>query len=102
MTTTRQRLTYTFGDAIEKMRTAANLEQNQLADAVGISRSTVSNYERDLSAPPNYRTVQRIAEVCGYDPLDPTLRESWERARARGWINAPPQPELPFEWEQAA
>jgi transcriptional regulator with XRE-family HTH domain len=84
--TTTQRLHFTLGDAVEKMRSAAHLEQEQLANEVGISRSTVSNYERDKSAPPNFRTVQRIAAACGYDPDDPSLKELWEEARRSGCI----------------
>jgi transcriptional regulator with XRE-family HTH domain len=78
-----RRLTWTLADAIERMRVNASLDQAELADEVGISRSSISNYERGKSTPHNFKTVQRIAEACGYDPADPTLRAAWDTLIAR-------------------
>ena len=82
MTTTEatqpQRLTWDLSDAVERMRTKAGLDQGELAERVGVSRGSISNWERGRTAPHNFKTVQRVAIECGFDPDDPTLRELWD------------------------
>lgn len=56
--------TWTLGELIAKARRDARLEQTDLADAIGVSRNTVSNYERGRSMPP-LDVAARIAVVCG-------------------------------------
>lgn len=43
--------TFTLGDRLRKAREHAGLEQAQLAQLLGLSRQSVSNYERDLRTP---------------------------------------------------
>lgn len=82
-TTEPQRLTWDLSDAIERMRTKARLGQGELADRIGVSRSTISNWERRQSIPHNFKAVQRIAIECGYDEHDPQLRQLWDALIAR-------------------
>ena len=91
---------WTFGDVLTKIRTNANLTVEQLAELTDISPRSVGNYEKDRTFP-KWSTVLRWAEACRYPHVE-ELRSTWDAARRSGWINAPPQPELPFEWEQAA
>jgi len=39
--------TWTQGDRLRKAREWAGLDQDQLADRMGVSRGSISNYERD-------------------------------------------------------
>ena len=55
--------TWSLGELIAKARRDARLEQTELADAVGVSRNTISNYERGRSMPP-LDVAARIASVC--------------------------------------
>ena len=41
---------WSLGDRVRKAREWAELDQVQLAEATGISRTTISNYERDATA----------------------------------------------------
>ena len=43
--------TWTVADRLRKAREHAGLDQTELADLVGISRNTISNYERGQTAP---------------------------------------------------
>jgi transcriptional regulator with XRE-family HTH domain len=83
MSNTLHTLTWTFGAAIERMRTHAGLDQEELGDRIGVSRSTISNWERERTVPHNFKTVQRLAEACDYDPNDATLRDAWDALIAR-------------------
>lgn len=42
---------YTLGDHLRKARRDAGLEQEQVAEAIGVSRPLVSKWERDVSVP---------------------------------------------------
>lgn len=76
-------LTWTLADAIEKMRNEAGYEQEELAERSGVSRSSISNYERSKSVPPNFDTVRRIARACGFHNDDDQLATLWDEARRR-------------------
>lgn len=52
------------GDDIRKARTNARLEQAELANRVGVARSTVSKWERGISEP-SHTQYLRIAKVTG-------------------------------------
>lgn len=43
--------TFTMGDRLKKARESAGLEQGAFAEMIGISKSSVSNYERDNTRP---------------------------------------------------
>ena len=42
---------WTLGDRLRKARDAAGLNQDQLADELGISRRSITNYERGQATP---------------------------------------------------
>lgn len=42
---------WTVGERLRKARETRGLEQGQFADLIGVSKATVSNYERDLYKP---------------------------------------------------
>lgn len=43
--------TWTLVDRLRKSRQLADLDQEQIADAIGVGRTTVSNWERGRSEP---------------------------------------------------
>ncbi|WP_204673245.1 helix-turn-helix transcriptional regulator [Enorma phocaeensis] len=53
-----------IGERIKQSRAAAGLSQEALARLVGVSRQTVSNWERSRTTPDAY-ALKRIAEACG-------------------------------------
>ena len=55
-----------IGKIIKKMRTAAGYNQTALAEAAGISQSTLSGYETGASMP-NYDMVEKIAGICEFN-----------------------------------
>ncbi len=56
--------TWTLVDRLKKSRLLAGLEQGQIADALGIARNTVSNWENGRSEPSASAFV-RWARVTG-------------------------------------
>lgn len=63
-----QPIIWTLGDYMLKARRQAKLEQKDIAEACGVSRSLVGRWENDLSEP-SYRRLVRFAEVTSF-PLD--------------------------------
>jgi transcriptional regulator with XRE-family HTH domain len=58
--------TWTLGDRLRKAREFAGLEQGELAEAIGISRGTVSNYELGRGQrPPKVIVLRAWAHQCG-------------------------------------
>ena len=53
---------------IKKLRTGAGMNQEQLAELLGVTRQTVSNWERGVSMP-DMDSLERIALVFGILPL---------------------------------
>lgn len=53
-----------IGERIKQSRAAAGLSQEALAQLVGVSRQTVSNWERSRTTPDAY-ALKRIAETFG-------------------------------------
>lgn len=58
-----------IGVNICRLRQQVGLTQEELADKVGVARSTVTQWERGISAPRMGR-LARIAEALGVDELD--------------------------------
>jgi transcriptional regulator with XRE-family HTH domain len=59
-----------LGEQLKAARLAAGLSQQQVAEKVGVSRSTVSRYERGLAVPDG-RTLSALARALhvGVDRL---------------------------------
>ena len=55
-----------LGERITKLRKERNISQNQLADAMEVSRQAVSKWENDLSAPDPAKMI-RLADVLDTD-----------------------------------
>lgn len=56
-----------MGDKIRALREARGLSQNDLAEALGINQSTVSNWERGKIEPTLFN-VRRLANILGVEP----------------------------------
>lgn len=54
----------TFGEKIKSTRLKKNLSQRELAEKVGVSPSTIQNYESDL-VEPKFINVICLSEVLG-------------------------------------
>lgn len=59
----------TLGERIRAARDRAGVKQDQLADAVGLSRTSITNIERGRQGVQAYLLV-RIAEVLGHTAAD--------------------------------
>ena len=59
-------MTTSFGSKLIKLRKLNNVTQNDLADALNVSRSTISHYEKDKRVP-DYNTINKLA---GYFCVD--------------------------------
>lgn len=57
-----------IGEKLKSLRKSQKLTQQDVADRVGITRSTLSNYEINRRVP-DLRTLQKLAEVYAV-PLD--------------------------------
>jgi transcriptional regulator with XRE-family HTH domain len=57
----------TIGDHIKKRRLELGLEQDQVADKIGVTWNSVSNWERGIYRP-SKRVLQSIIAFLGYDP----------------------------------
>lgn len=59
---------WTFGDRLAKARRHAGMEQGEMAKALGVSRPTISTWERDENQPRNLLDVaQRWADLTGVE-----------------------------------
>ena len=77
---------WTLGDRLRKAREFAGLEQGELAEQIGISRGTVSNYELGHGQRPPKRLVVRAwAEATGV-PLDWFLEDDLDTEATTGGI----------------
>ena len=54
-------MTTNFGQALRELRTERHLTEQQLADAVGLTKSTISMYESSCRLP-SYGALERIAD----------------------------------------
>ena len=55
---------YCLSERLKRLRQSMHLSQEQLARLLGVDRSTISSYERNVRQPP-LDTLSRIADVFG-------------------------------------
>lgn len=58
-----------FGEKIRNARKALGLTQRQLADLIGVSNTSVSNWEKDLSRP-DADLIQKLCAALRLQPND--------------------------------
>ena len=63
----------TTGDLMRSARTRAGLSQEQLAELLGMPRSSIARWETD-TVEPGFSTLRRVLQACGFD-LSTTLVE---------------------------
>lgn len=56
-----------LGEQISELRGAKNISQQQVADAVGVSRATVNALETGRAGDVGIRKVLKILDYLGYD-----------------------------------
>lgn len=56
-----------MGEKIRELRETRGLSQSDLAEALGVNQSTISNWERGKMEPTIYN-VRRIADALGVEP----------------------------------
>src|SRR5687768_4846527 len=56
-----------FGALLRRLRSAAGLSQEELAERSGVSRNGISDLERGLSQAPRFETVRLLADGLGID-----------------------------------
>lgn len=102
-----------FGEDVREQRKAQNLNQEELADRVGISRTYLSQIEQGRATNLSFRLAQKLSVILGLEPprepvvkVPPSLRQFAEED------NLPPehvgmlariayrgkQPEKPEQW----
>ena len=57
-------ITMSFSENFKKARRNSGLSQQQLADLLGMNRSSISKYENDIGLP-HAKTLQKICEIFG-------------------------------------
>ena len=57
----------TFAALLRKLRTAARLTQEELAEATGLSPRSISDLERGIATAPRRDTIRMLAEGLGLD-----------------------------------
>jgi transcriptional regulator with XRE-family HTH domain len=60
-----------LGDHIRARRLDLNLLQKQVGDRIGVDGTTITNWERNATAPA-IRYIPAIIQFMGYNPLPPT------------------------------
>lgn len=59
---------WTFGDRLAKARRYARMEQGEMALALGVSRPTISTWERDENQPRHlFHIAQQWADLTGVE-----------------------------------
>lgn len=58
-----------MGEKIRALREAKGISQRELAEALGVDQSAVSNWERGKAEPTAFN-IRRIADLLGVEPGD--------------------------------
>ena len=53
-----------FGDTIRSLRRERNMKQDELANALGVSKGTISQWERNLRIP-EMSTIDKVSDFFG-------------------------------------
>lgn len=86
----------TSGDLIRSARLRADLSQEQLAERLGLARSSIARWETD-TVEPGFSTLRRVLQACGFDlslALIPFERDPERDARIRDVSRLTPQERL--------
>lgn len=59
-------LPLTLGQQFQAARKRTGLDQDQLAEVLGVTRTTISRWETDRNVPP-FTAVSRLSEMSGWD-----------------------------------
>lgn len=81
--------------SLKRLRLAAGLTQEELAERAGISARTVSDIERGLRAGIHHDTARRLASVLNLDEQERRAFDALARGRAVGPLSGPRQTVLP-------
>lgn len=57
--------TYELADDLRRMRIEAGYSQREVAEELGLTRSTITKYEQDINTP-NLRTLKALLNLYGY------------------------------------
>lgn len=57
----------TLGDKIKKLRLEANIKQSELAEQLGVARTAISNWEKDINKP-NVDLISRMCYIFNVSP----------------------------------
>jgi DNA-binding XRE family transcriptional regulator len=60
----------TFGEHIKKRRLERHLFQTEVAEAIGVDRASIQNWERGIYEP-GTALIPKIIKFLGYDPRTP-------------------------------
>ncbi len=86
----------TAGDLMRSARLRAELSQEQLAERLGLPRSSIARWETD-SVEPGFSTLRRVLQACGFDlslALVPFERNLERDARIQDVSRLTPQDRL--------
>lgn len=67
-----------FGDTLLKLRKQKNISQDELAEKIGVTRQTISNWELNITVP-NINDLKKLSEVFGVsynELLNPNVSEN--------------------------
>ena len=83
----------TLGEMLREAREAQGMTQEMLAYHIKMSRSAISNWERD-EAQPDFYTLRRISELFHYDffAIDRNTVANQEQKARKMWLNMPENP----------
>jgi transcriptional regulator with XRE-family HTH domain len=78
----------TWGDHIRKRRLVLGITQKEVAKMLGVTQSTLINWEKGRSVPP-LLTMSRVVRFLGHDPFPPAPKTLVDRLKAKrrelGW-----------------